>query len=106
MLLFFMVRCSPPTRSLWQVLVLAGTAGFGSAIGAHPMVGYNDPVHLAPAVLGAVAYTTGMMLCRAMCHNASHRAVHQRWPGEAVNRRRSLGSLTAADSRRAHGSAR
>ena len=65
--LFFAVWCGRPSRSLWQVLALAGAFGFGAAIGAHPAVGYNDAVHLAPAVFGAVLYLTGLILtCRPM----------------------------------------
>ena len=60
--LFFCVWCGTPSRSLWQVLCLAGLAGFGTAIGVHPAVGYDDPVHLAPAVLGAALYLLGLLL--------------------------------------------
>lgn len=64
-LLLFSVWCGLPSRSFWLVLALAGLTGFGAAIGAHPVIGYNDAVHLAPAVLGAVSYLTGMVLtCR------------------------------------------
>jgi hypothetical protein len=62
LLLFFAVWCGRPSRSLWQVLALAGIVGFGAAIGAHPAVGYNDPVHLAPAVCGATLFLTGLIL--------------------------------------------
>jgi hypothetical protein len=37
-------------------MVAAGIAGFGSAIGIHLTIGYTDPVHLGPAVLGASAW--------------------------------------------------
>jgi fatty acid desaturase len=60
--LFFIVWCGHPSRSLWQMLALAGLVGFAAAIGAHPAVGYNDPVHLAPAVLGAMLYLVGLVL--------------------------------------------
>jgi hypothetical protein len=60
--LFFAVWCGEPSRSLWQVLALAGAIGFGAAIGAHPAVGYTDPFHLAPAVGGATLYLVGMVL--------------------------------------------
>ena len=59
---FFAVWCAPPSRSLWEVLLAAGTIGFVTAIGIHPLVGYNDFVHLAPAVLGAAAFTAGLLL--------------------------------------------
>ena len=51
-----------PSRSLWQVLALAGVAGFGPAIGVHFWIGYTDPVHLVPAVLGAALYGLGLTL--------------------------------------------
>lgn len=60
--LFASVWCGPPSRSLWWVLSFAGLAGFGAAIGVHPAIGYDDPVHLAPAVLGAALYLLGMVL--------------------------------------------
>jgi hypothetical protein len=47
---------------LWQVLCLAGAAGFGTAIFIHPVIGYTDAYHLAPAVLGASFYAVGLAL--------------------------------------------
>lgn len=58
----FCVWCAKPSRSLWQVLCLSGVIGFASAIGIHPVVGYNDLVHLAPAILGAVMFVVGLAL--------------------------------------------
>jgi hypothetical protein len=60
--LFACVWCGKPSRSLWCVLALVGIIGFGTAIGVHPAVGYNDAVHLAPAVAGAIVYLTGLFL--------------------------------------------
>ncbi len=60
--LWFCVWCGTPSRSLWQVLCLVGLAGFGTAIGVHPAIGYDDPVHLAPAALGAALYLAGLVL--------------------------------------------
>jgi beta-carotene hydroxylase len=51
-----------PTPGLWRALAAAGVAGFGSAIGVHPAIGYTDPVHLAPAVLGALTLSAGLGL--------------------------------------------
>jgi len=59
----FSVWCGPPSRSLWQVLALAGTTGFATAVGVHPAVGYNDFIHLAPAYLGAIVFFVGLALC-------------------------------------------
>ncbi len=61
--IFFSVWCAAPSRSLWQVLCLAGVIGFAAAIGIHPIVGYDDLVHLAPALLGAVMFLVGIVLC-------------------------------------------
>jgi hypothetical protein len=60
--LFACVWCGKPSRSLWCVLALVGAIGFGTAIGVHPAVGYNDVVHLAPALVGAIAYLMGLLL--------------------------------------------
>lgn len=61
--MFFSVWCAAPARSLWQVLCVAGTIGFATAIGIHPWVGYTDLVHLTPALLGAVMFCIGLALC-------------------------------------------
>jgi hypothetical protein len=60
--LFFCVWCGRPAPGLWCVLALVGVVGFGTAIGIHPAVGYNDAVHLAPGVLGALTYLAGAVL--------------------------------------------
>jgi hypothetical protein len=68
--LFLCVWCGTPSRALWQVLCLAGLVGFGTAIGVHPAIGYDDPVHLAPAACGAVLYLAGLVLTyRPMAHS-------------------------------------
>ena len=61
-LMFFSVWCGTPSRSLWQAMCLAGTTGFATAIGVHPLIGYTDAFHLAPAVAGAILFTTGLVL--------------------------------------------
>lgn len=64
----FCVWCGEPSRSLWQALCLAGAVGFSSAILVHPVVGYNDLVHLAPAIAGAAMFTVGLLLTyKPMC---------------------------------------
>jgi hypothetical protein len=57
-------RCADRSRSVWQVLVVAGVAGFGAAIGVHVAVGYTDLTHLGPAILGAVTLAIGLALWR------------------------------------------
>jgi len=59
----FCVWCGTPSRSLWQILCLAGMIGFAAAIGIHPIVGYNDLIHLAPALVGAIMFIVGLILC-------------------------------------------
>ena len=88
------VWCGRPARGLWQVLALSGIVGFGMAIGVHPVIGYTDPIHLAPAVAGAVVYAVGMILtCRRMLGTRTVRPVEThrvcpvnrpgRWAGSA-----------------------
>src|SRR5258705_1484838 len=62
------VWCARPSRNLWQILCLAGVVGFATAIGVHPMVGYNDLLHLAPAILGAIMFIAGLILCWRPMH--------------------------------------
>ncbi|HAF15442.1 MAG TPA: hypothetical protein DHU55_14345 [Blastocatellia bacterium] len=59
----FCVWCGTPSRSLWQALCFAGIVGFAAAIGVHPVVGYNDLFHLAPAIVGAIMFIAGLALC-------------------------------------------
>jgi hypothetical protein len=61
-LVLFCVWCGRPSRSLWQALCLAGLVGFATAIGVHPLVGYTNLFHLAPAILGAIIFLTGLLL--------------------------------------------
>lgn len=42
---------------------MAGVTGFGTAIGIHPVVGYNSVSHLAPAVTAAIIFLIGLALC-------------------------------------------
>jgi hypothetical protein len=53
-----------PSRSQWQALLLAGSVGFGAAIGVHGLVGYIDATHVGPAVAGALVFGVGMVLSR------------------------------------------
>lgn len=52
-LIWYGVRYAPVSRAFLQTLLVAGTAGFGCAIGVHYVEGYTDPGHLAPAWTGA-----------------------------------------------------
>jgi hypothetical protein len=63
--MFLCVWCGRPSRTLWLTLAISGLVGFGAAIGIHPLVGYNDFTHLAPAWVGASLFVVGMGLtCR------------------------------------------
>jgi hypothetical protein len=55
-ILLFIARQARVTKSLVQIVALMGLAGFGTAIGVHPAIGYTDFVHLAPAYLGCLLF--------------------------------------------------
>ena len=60
LLVFACVWCGVPSRSLWQALLIAGIAGWSTAIGIHPLIGYTDAGHLAPAVAGLCSFSSGL----------------------------------------------
>jgi hypothetical protein len=49
-----------PGRAFHQAVGLAGTAGFGCALGTHFVEGYTNPVHLAPAIAGAALFAVSL----------------------------------------------
>jgi hypothetical protein len=51
-----------PSPGRWWALAIAGTAGFGAAIGVHLAVGYVDLVHLGPAFVGLIVLAAGLGL--------------------------------------------
>jgi hypothetical protein len=55
-ILLFIARHAPLTKSLAQIVAVMGIAGFGAALGVHPAIGYTDFVHLAPAYLGFIMF--------------------------------------------------
>jgi hypothetical protein len=59
--MFFAVLRGRPSKSLWQALATAGVFGFATAIGVHPIIGYTNASHLAPAVIGAGVFLTGLL---------------------------------------------
>jgi hypothetical protein len=69
------VWCGAASRSLWQALTIAGFAGFSTAILVHPVVGYNDALHLAPAVAGATMFAIGLWLSYRPMMKAGRAAV-------------------------------
>lgn len=60
----FCAWCGAASRSLWQALLISGAAGFGTAIGVHPVIGYSNLFHLAPAFLGVLIFAAGLVLTR------------------------------------------
>lgn len=62
LLLVACVWSGTPSRSLRQALLIAGVAGWGTAIGIHPLIGYTDSGHLAPAIAGASLFFVGLAL--------------------------------------------
>lgn len=47
---------------LWWTLLCAGVPAYAAAIGVHLVVGYTDPMHLAPAFSGAALFGLGLAL--------------------------------------------
>jgi len=60
--MFGCMRYARPSRALWQALTIAGVAGFGTAVGVHPAIGYLSFTHLGPAVLGCFVFAAGLVL--------------------------------------------
>jgi hypothetical protein len=65
LLTFASIWCALPSRALWEALLIGGIVGWVSAIGIHPLIGYVDPIHLAPAVIGAALFFVGLALTRS-----------------------------------------
>lgn len=78
LLLFCCVWFGQPSASLWRAVCIAGSTGFISAIGVHPVIGYTDFSHLAPAYVGAVLFSVGMALSYEPMFERSH---VRRFPG-------------------------
>ncbi len=63
-------HCRPDSFSVVQSRHLGKgqVAGFGAAIGIHPLVGYDSLPHLLPAIIGALSFGVGIVLLRKpMC---------------------------------------
>ncbi len=59
--MLLIVWCGRPSRHLWEAVLLAGSVGFVTAIGIHPVIGYNSVSHLAPAVAGSLMFVAGVL---------------------------------------------
>lgn len=68
-LLLFLINWSGrPTPALWQANLLSLLVGFSTAIVIHPMIGYTNFIHLAPAYLGALTTTFALLLTYPRSH--------------------------------------
>jgi hypothetical protein len=90
-ILLFLTRHAPLTRSFVQIVGAIGVAGFGTAIGVHPAIGYTNFVHLAPAYLGGVAFLATVM-----------RLAYERTTADSISESSSAAGSTAASPRPAH----
>lgn len=68
---FFCVWCARLSKSLWQILCFSGLVGFAAAIGVHPVVGYTNLFHLAPAIVGALIFVLGLVLTHKPMHSGN-----------------------------------
>ncbi len=66
------VWCGRPSTGRWNALAIAGFAGFGAAIGVHELIGYLDPSHVGPAILGALVFVAGLVLSERPDDGAGH----------------------------------
>jgi hypothetical protein len=60
--MFAAVLYGRPSRSRWEALAIAGTAGFSTAIGVHPLIGYTSLTHLGPAIAGCLVFVSGLAM--------------------------------------------
>ena len=63
-ILLFLARHAHLSRSFIQTVAVMGLAGFRSAIGVHPAIGYTDFTHLAPAYFGALVFAATVLCLR------------------------------------------
>ncbi len=59
--MFLCVLYGRPSKNLWQALAIAGTCGFSTAVGIHFVIGYTSFTHVAPAVVGCLAFFAGLV---------------------------------------------
>jgi hypothetical protein len=79
--MFFAVLRGRPSKSLWQALATAGAFGFATAIGVHPVIGYTNASHLAPAVLGALVFVSGLAATSPAFSARSRESSRRSMPG-------------------------
>ncbi len=61
LILLLVVWKAPFTSALWQALLISGTIGFACALGVHFSIGYLAFAHVAPALMGAFIFVTGIV---------------------------------------------
>jgi len=69
LVIFLILKCAEPSKSLWQTLALSLFVGFATAIGVHFWIGYLSFIHLAPAYLGALLFLIGIVLTYQYMNN-------------------------------------
>ena len=72
--MFFCLWCGRWQKSLWDAVAIAGTLGFATAVFIHPVVGYNDTIHLAPAVFGLAMFVVGIVSSSSVLRRQSRDA--------------------------------
>jgi len=63
-ILLLLTRHARLSRSFIQTVAIMGLMGFGAAIGVHPVIGYTDSTHLAPAYFGAIVFAVTLLRLR------------------------------------------
>jgi hypothetical protein len=79
---FFCVWRSPPTRALWEAMLVSGSVALAAAIGVHGFVGYTNLWHLAPALAAVASMIMGLAL--TFPHGCCDPTI---WPGSYGQRR-------------------
>ena len=69
--MFGCVRYGRMSQSLRCALAFAGFAGFVTAVGVHPVIGYLSLPHLGPAILACGIFATGLALVTRGRQNAT-----------------------------------
>jgi hypothetical protein len=53
---------APTSRALFQAIAVAGVISLGATFAIHFAVGYQDPWHLTPAIIGLLSLSVGEFL--------------------------------------------
>lgn len=77
----------PGARWLWVALAWGGNLAFFCAIAVHFVVGYDELLHLAPAILGWVLWNVALLLTREWLGSAAPHEVELRAPAMIASSR-------------------